>query len=146
MQMRVTKTKTACFVFWTTHRMVVDNITFDKELWESMKSHSEVFYKDFFKLFFFFQSKGLVWNVLNCCLQQQKGFLQEQKIFQKKSICKHVNKKVSFVLTSLLKKTHSLPLLLLLYKPVRESKQSLVHLETFGKNCSETSQGSPEIF
>ena len=47
MQMGITKTKTAYFVLWTTHGMVINNITFDKELWESMKSNFEMFYKDF---------------------------------------------------------------------------------------------------
>ena len=46
MPMGVTKTKNAHFVVWTTHGMVID-ITFDKELWESMKSNFETFYKDF---------------------------------------------------------------------------------------------------
>ena len=31
MQMGVTKTKTAYFVVWTAHGMVIDNIAFDKE-------------------------------------------------------------------------------------------------------------------
>ena len=31
--MGVTKTKNAYFVVWTTHGMVIENITFDKELW-----------------------------------------------------------------------------------------------------------------
>ena len=48
MQMVVTKTKTAYFVVWTTHEMVIDNITFDKELCESMKSNFQMFQKDFF--------------------------------------------------------------------------------------------------
>ena len=52
MQMGVTKTKTAYFVVWTTHGMVIDKITFDKELWESLKSNFEMFYKDLFKLIF----------------------------------------------------------------------------------------------
>ena len=46
-KMWVTKTKNAYFVVWTTHGMVIGNITFDKELWESMKSNFEMFYKDF---------------------------------------------------------------------------------------------------
>ena len=46
MQMGVTKIKTAYFVVWTPHGMVIDKITFDKELWESMKSNFEMFYKD----------------------------------------------------------------------------------------------------
>ena len=33
MQMGVTKTQTAYFVVWTTHGVVIDTITFDKELW-----------------------------------------------------------------------------------------------------------------
>ena len=33
MPMRVTKTKNAYFVVWTTHGMVIENITFDEELW-----------------------------------------------------------------------------------------------------------------
>ena len=53
MQIGVTKTKTAYFVVWTTHRMVIDNISFDKELWESMKSNFEIFYKDFYLNSFF---------------------------------------------------------------------------------------------
>ena len=53
MQKRVTKTKTADFVVRTTHRMVIDNITFDKELWESMRSNSQMFYKDFYLNSFF---------------------------------------------------------------------------------------------
>ena len=52
-QMGVTKTKPAYFVFWTTHGMVIDNITFDKELWVSMKSNFEMFYKDFYLNSFF---------------------------------------------------------------------------------------------
>ena len=69
MQMVVTKTKTAYFVVWTTHEMVIDNITFDKELWESMKSRFELFYKGIYETHFF-QSKGIVcFNVLNCYLQ-----------------------------------------------------------------------------
>ena len=53
MQMGVTKTKTAYFVVWTTHRMVINKITFDKELWESMRSNFEMFYKDFYLNSFF---------------------------------------------------------------------------------------------
>ena len=53
MQMGITKTKKAYFVVWTTHRMVIDNITFDKEVWESMKSNFEIFYKDFYLNSFF---------------------------------------------------------------------------------------------
>ena len=45
MQMGVAKTKTAYFVVWTIHGMVVDKITFDKE---SMKSNFGMFYKDFY--------------------------------------------------------------------------------------------------
>ena len=48
MQMGVTKTKNAYFVVWTTHGMVIYNVTSDKELWESMKSNFEMFYKDFY--------------------------------------------------------------------------------------------------
>ena len=43
MQMGVTKTKTAYFLVWTTHGMVIDNSNFDKELWESMRSNFECF-------------------------------------------------------------------------------------------------------
>ena len=43
MQMGVTKTKTAYFLVWTAHGMVIDNINFDKELWESMRSNFECF-------------------------------------------------------------------------------------------------------
>ena len=32
---------------WTTHGMVIDNITFDKEPWESMKTNFKMFNKDF---------------------------------------------------------------------------------------------------
>ena len=46
MQMRVTKAKPAYFVVWTTHGMVIDNITFDKELWVSMKINFEIFYNN----------------------------------------------------------------------------------------------------
>ena len=53
MQMVVTKTKTAYFVVWATHEMVIDNITFDKELWESMKSRFELFYKGIYLNSFF---------------------------------------------------------------------------------------------
>ena len=42
MQVGVTKTKTTYFVIWTTHGMEIDIITFDKELWESMKSNFEI--------------------------------------------------------------------------------------------------------
>ena len=58
MQMAVTKTKTAYFVVWTTHEMVIDNITFDKELWESMKSNFERFYKGFYLNLFFVRVSG----------------------------------------------------------------------------------------
>ena len=47
MQMGVTKTKTAYFVVWTTHEMVRDYVTFDKELWESIKSNFEIFTETF---------------------------------------------------------------------------------------------------
>ena len=47
MQMGVTKTKTAYFVVWTTHGMVRDYVTFDKELWESIKSNFEIFTETF---------------------------------------------------------------------------------------------------
>ena len=50
--MGITKTKTAYFVVWTTHGMVIDNITFDKELWESKKVTLKCFTKTF-KLIFF---------------------------------------------------------------------------------------------
>ena len=53
MRMGVTKTKTAYFVVWTIHAMVIDKITFDKELWESIKSKFEMFYKDFYLNSFF---------------------------------------------------------------------------------------------
>ena len=46
MQIGVTKTKTAYFVVWTAHRMMIDKITFDKEPLESM-SNFEMFYKTF---------------------------------------------------------------------------------------------------
>ena len=48
MQKGVRKTKNAYFVVWTTHGMVIDNITFYKELWESMKSNFGMLYKDFY--------------------------------------------------------------------------------------------------
>ena len=35
------------------HGMVIDHITFDKELWESMKSNFEMFLKDFYINLFF---------------------------------------------------------------------------------------------
>ena len=47
------KKKTAYFAVWITHEMVIDNITFDKELWESMKSRFELFNKDFYLNSFF---------------------------------------------------------------------------------------------
>ena len=34
--MGVKKTKTAYFVVWITDEIMIDNINFDKELWESM--------------------------------------------------------------------------------------------------------------
>ena len=43
-----TKTKSACFVVWTTHGMVIDNILFDKELWVSLKSNFDMFHKFFY--------------------------------------------------------------------------------------------------
>ena len=52
-QMGVTKTKTAYFLVWNTHRMVIDNIAFDKELWGSMRSNFKLFYKDFYLNSFF---------------------------------------------------------------------------------------------
>ena len=54
----VTKTKSDYFVVWTTHGMMIDNITFHKELWESMKSSFEMLYRDFY-LSPIFQSKGV---------------------------------------------------------------------------------------
>ena len=45
--MVVINTKTACFVIWATHGMVIDSFTFEKELWESTKSNFEMFYKNF---------------------------------------------------------------------------------------------------
>ena len=69
MQMEVTKSKNSYFLVWTMLGMVICNITVDKEVWESLKSNFELFYKDFY-LNFFFQSKGIVqFNVLNYCLQ-----------------------------------------------------------------------------
>ena len=55
----VRKTKNAYFVVWTTHGMAIDIITFDKELWESMKSNFQMLCKDFY-LNSFFQSKGII--------------------------------------------------------------------------------------
>ena len=52
-QMGVTKTKTTYSLVWNTHRMVIDNIAFDKELWESMRSNFKLFYKDFYLNSFF---------------------------------------------------------------------------------------------
>ena len=52
-QMGVTKTKTTYFLVWNTHRMVIDNIAFDKELWGSMRSNFKLFYKDFYLNSFF---------------------------------------------------------------------------------------------
>ena len=45
MQMGVTKTETAYFVVWTIHGVVIDTITFDKELWDCNfgKSNFEMF-------------------------------------------------------------------------------------------------------
>ena len=69
MQMEVTKSKNSYFLVWTMLGMAICNITVDKEVWESLKSNFELFYKDFY-LNFFFQSKGIVqFNVLNYCLQ-----------------------------------------------------------------------------
>ena len=45
MQIGVTKIINAYFVVWTTHRMVIGNISFDKALWESMKSNKLIFFK-----------------------------------------------------------------------------------------------------
>ena len=57
MQMGITRTKNDYFVVSTTHGTVIDNIPFAKELWESIKSNFEMFFKDFerllFKLIFF---------------------------------------------------------------------------------------------
>ena len=50
----ITKTKTAFFLVWTIHGMVIDKITFDKELWESVKSNFGMFYKKFYLNSFFF--------------------------------------------------------------------------------------------
>ena len=55
MQMGVTKTKNAYVVVWIPHGIVIDYINFDKELWKSMKSNSEMLYKDFYLNSFFFQ-------------------------------------------------------------------------------------------
>ena len=60
MQMGVTKTKNAYVVVWIPHGIVIDYINFDKELWKSMKSNSEMLYKDFYLNSFFFKSKGIV--------------------------------------------------------------------------------------
>ena len=53
MEMRATTTKNAYFVVWTRHGMMIDNITFDQELWESIKSNFEMFYKAFYLNLFF---------------------------------------------------------------------------------------------
>ena len=57
MQMGITRTKNDYFVVSTTHGIVINNIPFAKELWESIKSNFEMFFKDFerllFKLIFF---------------------------------------------------------------------------------------------
>ena len=50
-----TKTKTAYIVVWTTHGIVIDKITFDRGLWESIKSNFEMFYKEFYSNLFFLQ-------------------------------------------------------------------------------------------
>ena len=55
--MGVTETKTAYFVVWITHGMVIDNITVDKELWESVRCNFEIFYKELYLNSFF---KGVV--------------------------------------------------------------------------------------
>ena len=106
MQMGFTKTKNAYFVVWTTHGMVKGNITLDEKLWESMKSNFEIFYKDFVLNSFFFQSKGyydlMYWTVVYSSGQvlcKKKTFLRK-----KKNACKHINRRVSFVLIFLLRK------------------------------------------
>ena len=53
MQIAIRKTKTAYLGVWTTHGMAIDNTTFDKKLWESMKSSFEMFYQDFYLNSFF---------------------------------------------------------------------------------------------
>ena len=53
MRMGVTKTKTAYFGVRNIHGMVIDKVTFDRELWELMKSNFEMFYKDFYLNSFF---------------------------------------------------------------------------------------------
>ena len=49
----VVKSKNAYFVVWNTREMVIDIITFNKQLWESMKTNFELIYKDFYLNSFF---------------------------------------------------------------------------------------------
>ena len=58
--MGVAKTKTAYFVVWTIHGMVVDKITFDKE---SMKSNFGIVC--FYHVTYAFQSESTLYSCLN---------------------------------------------------------------------------------
>ena len=57
--MQITETKTVYFVVWTTHGIVIHSIIFDKELWKSMRSNFEMFYKDFYLKSGFLQEENI---------------------------------------------------------------------------------------
>ena len=48
MQMGVTNISKLYFVVWTPHGLIIDHISFDPELWSSMKHKFEKFYKEFY--------------------------------------------------------------------------------------------------
>ena len=57
--MQITETKTVYFVVWTTHGIVIHSIIFDEELWKSMRSNFEMFYKDFYLKSGFLQEENI---------------------------------------------------------------------------------------
>ena len=46
LQMAVTNLEKTYFVVWTRHGMIIDTITFDKELWDDMKDKLILYYKN----------------------------------------------------------------------------------------------------
>ena len=46
LQMAVTNLEKTYFVVWTRHGMIIDTITFDKELWDDMKDKLIFYYKN----------------------------------------------------------------------------------------------------
>ena len=51
--MAVTNLEKTYFVVWIRHGMIIDTVTFDKELWDDTKSKFILYYENFYLKTFF---------------------------------------------------------------------------------------------